>query len=84
MSNEKFSIGRSVATRSNVRCNIRSITCLQHQKKFLATSEQGYCNNRTKLLQYEMQDQKKETNTTKKYYLLQHHNKATATEQSAM
>jgi hypothetical protein len=44
-----------------------------------------HCNNRTKLLQCEIQDQKKETNATKKYYLLQHPNKATATtEQSAM
>jgi len=65
--------------------NIRSITCLQHQNKSTATSEQYDYNNRTKLLQCEMQDQKKETNSTKKYYLLQHQNKATATtEQSAM
>jgi hypothetical protein len=50
----------------------KSITCLQHQNKSTATSEQGDYNNRTKLLQCEMQDQKKKTNATKKYYLLQH------------
>jgi hypothetical protein len=39
---------------------------VQHQKYYLyATSEQDYCNNRTKLLEYEMQDQKKETNAKK-------------------
>ena len=52
---------------------------MQHQNKSNATLEQSDCNIRTKLLQYEMQDQKKETNATKKYYLLQHRNKATAT-----
>jgi hypothetical protein len=58
---------------------------LQHQNKSTATSEQGDCNNKTKLLQREMQYQKKETNATKKYYLLQYQNKATTTtEQSAM
>ena len=50
-------------TKRNVRCNIRI--------KSIATLEQRYCNNRTKVLQREMQDQKKETNATKKYYLLQ-------------
>ena len=52
-SNEKFFIERSVAIRSNARCNIRSITCcnirtrlLQHQKKTTAVSEQSHCNAR--------------------------------------
>ena len=52
---------------------------MQHQNKSNATLEQSDCNIRTKLLQYEMQDQKKETNATKKNYLLQHRNKATTT-----
>jgi hypothetical protein len=32
-SNEKFSIGRSVATRSNVRCNIKSVACCNIRTK---------------------------------------------------
>jgi ribosomal protein L24 len=63
MSNEKFSIGRSVATRTNARCNIRSVACCnirtkkeQHQNKVAATSNRlimqqrniTYCNIRTK------------------------------------
>jgi hypothetical protein len=50
-------------TKRNARCNIRTNST--------ATLEQSYCNNRTKVLQREMQDQKKETNATKKYYSLQ-------------
>ena len=51
----KFSIGWSIATRSNARCNIKSITycnirtrLLQHQNKKRTTSKQGYCNIRNK------------------------------------
>jgi len=65
--------------------NIRSITCLQHQNKSTATSEQGDCNNETKATAMRDAKSEKETNATKKYDLLQHQNKATATtEQSAI
>jgi hypothetical protein len=58
MSSEKIFYRKDLLQHGAMRdANIRNITCLQHQKKSTATSEQG--NNRTKLLQCEMQDQKK-------------------------
>jgi hypothetical protein len=66
MSNEKFSIGRYVTTQSNVRCNIRSILVATSEQAYCniktkkkTTLEHGYYNIRTKLLQREMQHQKK-------------------------